>query len=283
MRTISSVSTAFSEPIADLITFRAFPTREVADVNPFLFLNHHGYQEYPRNNQGLPFGPHPHKGFETLTFVFEGEVAHEDSTGETFVTGPGGVQWMTAGRGIVHAEVSPESFRRAGGPLEIIQIWMNLPAALKQTPPSYRGLAAAELAIEMGDGYRLNVISGQSSQGTQGPIQSLTDLFMSSLSLQSGAVYQTSIAKNRQVMLYVVRGQVQVNGLALQQHDLPHLEKDHEGLEVVCLSAEALVLLCHGDPIDEPIVAHGPFVMNTVAEIHEAIEEYQSGKFGAIS
>lgn len=281
VKSISRVTTAVSEPIADLLTYRAFPTRETADVNPFLFLNHHGFQVYPPDNNGLPFGPHPHKGFETLTFVFDGEVAHMDSTGEAFVTGPGGVQWMTAGSGIVHAEVSPDSFRKAGGPLEIIQIWMNLPAALKRSTPWYRGLDADELAVEEGTGWRWTVVSGQTPNGAKGPVESMTGLFMSSLAIDADASFETAIPADRTLMLYVVRGAVRVNGEDLRKHDLPHFAANGEGLAITA-SADSLVLLCHGAPIDEPVVAHGPFVMNSAAEIQEAIEEYQAGKFGVI-
>lgn len=281
LKSISHIATAVSEPIADLQTYRAFPTRETGDVNPFLFLNHHGFQVYPPENNGLPFGPHPHKGFETLTFVFDGEVAHMDSTGEAFVTGPGGVQWMTAGSGIVHAEVSPESFRRAGGPLEIIQIWMNLPAALKRSTPWYRGLDAEELMVEEGVGWRWTIVSGETPAGAQGPVESMTGLFMSSLTLEAEARFETTIPADRTLMLYVVRGAVQVNGQDLRKHDLPQFGAEGEELSIIA-TADSLVLLCHGTPIDEPVVAHGPFVMNSAAEIQEAIEEYQAGKFGVI-
>jgi len=182
---------ALETAMADLVTFRALPTPSLPALDPFLFLNHHGPQVYPPQNQGLPFGPHPHKGFETLTFVFDGEVAHSDSTGQTFVTGPGGVQWMTAGRGIEHEEVSPDSFKEHGGPLEIIQVWMNLPARLKRSEPWYRGYESEELL-------------------------------------------------------------------------------------------HALVLFCHGEELREPVVACGPFVMNTEDEIREAYAEYQAGEFGRV-
>lgn len=281
MKKILSVHQAVSEPIADLLTFRAFPTRELSDLNPFLFLNHHGFQEYPPDNNGLPFGPHPHKGFETLTFVFDGEVAHMDSTGESFVTGPGGVQWMTAGRGIVHAEVSPESFRRAGGPLEIIQVWMNLPAALKRSEPFYRGLDADQIQHLSTPTSTWSITSGTTPSGTRGPIDSMTDLFMSSLALTDGTRFETEIPAGRTLMLYMVRGAAQINGVDLRKHDIPVFS--HEGSHLMIEAhGDSLMLLCHGEPIDEPVVAHGPFVMNTAAEIHEAIEEYQSGAFGRL-
>src|SRR6188508_1300632 len=144
MKTIKANHKAEYEPIADLVTYRAMPTKHVAmnQLDPFIFLNHHGWQEYPPGNNGLPFGPHPHRGFETVTFILEGELAHTDSAGHESVIRAGGVQWMTAGRGIVHAEVSPESFKRAGGRLDILQLWVNLPARLKMTAPRYVGVQA---------------------------------------------------------------------------------------------------------------------------------------------
>ena len=172
MRKVRQLHSALETPMADLVTFRALPTGSLPELNPFLFLNHHGPQVYPPHNGGLPFGPHPHKGFETLTFVFDGEVAHSDSTGETFVTGPGGVQWMTAGRGIEHAEVSPEGFLESGGPLEIIQVWMNLPAALKRAEPWYRGFESEELlhVSEPGGSWTWHVVAGE-VHGQRGPVK----------------------------------------------------------------------------------------------------------------
>ena len=283
-RTIQQLHPALETPMADLVTFRALPTGSLPSLNPFLFLNHHGPQVYPPDNGGLPFGPHPHKGFETLTFVFDGQVAHSDSTGETFVTGPGGVQWMTAGRGIEHAEVSPDGFLESGGPLEIIQVWMNLPASLKRTEPWYRGFESEELlhVSEPGGSWTWHVVAGE-VHGQCGPVQSLTGLFMSWLTLKPSAHFVTAIPEDRGVMLYVVRGEVEVNGVPAKARTMVELAHG-EGTEVA-ISAwddDALVLLCHGDVIDEPVVAYGPFVMNTEEEIREAYREYQAGAFGRV-
>jgi redox-sensitive bicupin YhaK (pirin superfamily) len=122
------------EDIGDLVTRR--PEAPAESLDPFLFINHHGPQIYPPNNRGLPFGPHPHRGFETITFILDGELAHKDSGDHESVIHAGGVQWMTAGSGLVHAELSPESFKDEGGPLEILQLWVNLPARLKMSPPA---------------------------------------------------------------------------------------------------------------------------------------------------
>ncbi len=281
-RKVKQLHAALETPMADLVTFRALPTGSLPALDPFLFLNHHGPQVYPPNNGGLPFGPHPHKGFETLTFVFDGEVAHSDSTGQTFVTGPGGVQWMTAGRGIEHAEVSPESFLESGGPLEIIQVWMNLPAALKRCEPWYRGFESDELLHVSGPeaSWAWHIVSGE-VDGQRGPVASQTGLFMSWLEMLPSATFSTKVSTDRGVMLYVVRGEVEVNGVPAATRTM--VELSHDSGPEVHLTAwddEALVLLCHGDVIDEPVVAHGPFVMNTEAEIREAFMEYQSGQFG---
>ena len=270
--------------MADLVTFRALPTGSLPELNPFLFLNHHGPQVYPPHNGGLPFGPHPHKGFETLTFVFDGEVAHSDSTGQTFVTGPGGVQWMTAGRGIEHAEISPDNFLESGGPLEIIQVWMNLPAALKRCEPWYRGYDSAELLHVSGldASWTWHVIAGE-VDGQRGPVASQTGLFMSWLDLTPSASFSTSVPEHRGVMLYIVRGEVEVNGVPATTRTMVELER-HTGTElhITAWDDDALVLLCHGDVIDEPVVAYGPFVMNTEEEIREAYLEYQSETFGRV-
>ena len=284
VRKVNQLHAALETPMADLVTFRALPTGSLPALDPFLFLNHHGPQVYPPNNGGLPFGPHPHKGFETLTFVFDGEVAHGDSTGATFVTGPGGVQWMTAGRGIEHAEVSPERFLESGGPLEIIQVWMNLPAALKRCEPWYRGFESDELLHVSGPeaSWAWHIVSGE-VDGQRGPVASQTGLFMSWLELRPGAMFETTISSERGVMLYVVRGEVEVNGVPAATRTMVELSHDSGSqIHLTAWDEEALVLLCHGDVIDEPVVAHGPFVMNTEAEIREAFMEYQSGQFGRV-
>jgi len=142
MRTVIQKHRAVNAPIADLTTFRAIPTPSVEYLDPFLFLNHHGPQTYRPNNRGLPFGPHPHRGFETVTFILEGDILHKDSSGHESVIKAGGIQWMTAGSGLIHAEVSSGEFKKTGGPLAILQLCGNLPAKYKMTAPRYLGLQA---------------------------------------------------------------------------------------------------------------------------------------------
>ncbi|MGO2054125.1 MAG: pirin family protein [Halomonadaceae bacterium] len=240
------------DDIGDLVTRRPLPGPQLEQLDPFLFLNHHGPQTYPANNRGLPFGPHPHRGFETVTFILEGSLAHADSAKHQSVINAGGVQWMTAGSGIVHAEISPEEFLRDGGPLEILQLWVNLPAHLKMSEPHYVGLQQESIpAIALPGGGELNLISGE-WQGNAGPIDTLTGVFMSTLRLPSGSHEQLPVAPGRQVFLYVVDGDVTVGGEPVKPHHLVEVDRDGESLEIEA-SSDARLLFGHGEVIDEPV------------------------------
>ena len=202
-RRVIAQHSAKRDDIGDLVTRRPLPGPQLEQLDPFLFLNHHGPQTYPANNRGLPFGPHPHRGFETVTFILEGSLAHADSASHQSVIHAGGVQWMTAGSGIVHAEISPPEFLREGGPLEILQLWVNLPAHLKMSEPHYVGLQQADIpAIALPGGGELNLMAGE-WQGHAGPVETLTGVFMSTLKLPAGAHEQLPVAPGRQVFLYV--------------------------------------------------------------------------------
>lgn len=274
---------AHRDDIGDLVTRRPLPGPGVEQVDPFLFLNHHGPQTYPPNNRGLPFGPHPHRGFETVTFILEGELAHRDSAGHESVIRAGGVQWMTAGSGLVHAEVSPEPFLRQGGPLEILQLWVNLPGRLKMTRPRYIGLQADQIPAITCDEDRVTVhlISGTWG-GRTGPIPSLTGVFMSTIALAKGGRAGFGSLAGRSVFLYIVRGDVKVNGVSAAAEHLVELDPAGDTLELEA-GGDALVVFGHADPIGEPVVAHGPFVMNTRQEIVDAIRDYQAGLFDHVS
>jgi len=267
------------DDIGDLVTTRPLPGPAVEQVDPFLFLNHHGPQTYPPGNRGLPFGPHPHRGFETVTFILEGELAHRDSAGHESVIKAGGVQWMTAGSGLVHAEVSPDDFRREGGPLEILQLWVNLPSRLKMTRPKYIGVQAGQIPVLTADEGRATVhlIAGAWG-GRQGPISSLTGVFMSTIALRKSGRAGFGSLQGRNVFLYVVRGEVEVNGTAAAGQHLVQLDLQGDLVEMVALE-DSFVVFGHAEPIGEPVVAHGPFVMNTAREIDEAIRDYQAGLF----
>jgi len=280
-KTIQRLHPAMRDDIGDLITQRPVPGPHIDQIDPFLFLNHHGPQVYPKHNRGLPFGPHPHRGFETVTFILDGLLAHRDSAGHESVIGPGGVQWMTAGRGLVHAEVSPREFMQNGGPLEILQLWVNLPPALKMTAPRYTGLQRDQIpVIESEDGkVRMQLVSGTYG-GVTGPIESLTGVFMSTVEMKAGGLLYLDNLLDRNLFLYVVRGVIQIAPDTVSAFHLAQFDTVGDELEIRA-EQDCVLLLGHAEPIREPVVSHGPFVMNTREEINQAILDYQAGRFGA--
>ena len=272
---------ALREDIGDLMTRRPLPGARLEQIDPFLFLNHHGPQTYAPENGGLPFGPHPHRGFETVTFILEGELAHRDSAGHDSVILAGGVQWMTAGSGLVHSELSPDSFLRVGGRLEILQLWLNLPARLKMSTPRYQGVQRAEIPALVSDRGRsiVNLIAGAWG-GRSGPIASLTGAFMTTIELKADGRAGFGSLGGRSVFLYLVRGAVSVNGVAVAEPRLVELDLAGDTVEIVA-QTDSILLFGHAEPIGESVVAHGPFVMNTREEILQAIGDYQAGLFEA--
>jgi hypothetical protein len=280
MKKILDVYRAVPAHMPDLMTFRAIPTPRIEHLDPFLFINHHGPEVYKPGNRGLPFGPHPHRGFETLTFIFDGDIVHWDSNGFKSTIHEGGVQWMTAGSGLIHSEQSSEKFQEEGGPVEIIQLWMNLPASHKMIPPDYHGFEKEQL-IKITDEDRKNevhLISGTYA-GKSGPMQSLTGLTMMTVDIDAEGSFQIEIPAACETLFYVVRGSVSVNGKEARMHDLVRFNHD-EGSIAVSAAKDAKLIVGYGKPFNEPIVAQGPFVMNSESEIREAFMDYQQGKLG---
>jgi redox-sensitive bicupin YhaK (pirin superfamily) len=282
MKTIKAKHKATYEPIGDLVTYRAMPTHSMSmnELDPFIFLNHHGFQEYPSQNNGLPFGPHPHRGFETVTFIIHGDLTHKDSSGASSTIKAGGVQWMTAGSGLIHSEISSEEFKSNGGPLEILQLWINLPAKYKLTQPKYIGLQKEQIPTLSWDNGKVTaaLVSGTWNE-TKGAIQPLTDIHLASVEFKEGGKLTWSVPTNQTVFLYVVKGKLLVNGEAAEMHHL--VEFSHEGIMIEMKAAtDSLILFGYATPFREPFAAYGPFVMNTQQEIMQAYEDYHAGKFG---
>lgn len=277
-RNVDRIVHAERDDISDLITFRALPVPELRDLNPFLFLNHHGPQNYPENNHGLPFGPHPHRGFETVTLILEGDIAHRDSSGSESVILAGGIQWMTAGRGLVHSEVSSDHFRRAGGPLEILQLWVNLPARLKMTEPYYLGLQNHQIPVYERDAGNVLVklVSGK-WEDNLGPFPPVHPVTIMLVTLKENAEYSFAIPSER-IFFYVISGSAMVNGKSAMMRETVTFSSGGEFL-IIRSGTGARILLCHAPPLEEPIASYGPFVMNTMGEIEEAIRDFQAGKF----
>jgi quercetin 2,3-dioxygenase len=280
MRQIKRIHKAEYRPIADLVTYSPLPTRNLQQIDPFIFLNHHGFQTYPERNQGLPFGPHPHRGMETVTFILEGDIMHKDSSGHESVIGPGGVQYMTAGKGLIHAEVSSSDFKRKGGDLEILQLWLNLPAAKKMITPNYLGLQKEDIPTFELDGGLVNVqqLFGEWNE-VNGAFEGTFPLVMSTIYLQKGGKFDKEIPARENIFFYIVRGELKVNGVETQLRNLIEFTNSGEKVEVEALE-DSILILGHAAPFNEPMVAQGPFVMNTQEQIYEAYQDYQAGKFG---
>jgi quercetin 2,3-dioxygenase len=280
MRPIKRIHKAEYRPIADLVTYSPLPTRSLEQIDPFIFLNHHGFQTYPERNQGLPFGPHPHRGMETVTFILEGDIMHKDSSGHESVIGPGGVQYMTAGRGLIHAEVSSSEFKRKGGDLEILQLWLNLPAAQKMISPNYIGLQKEEIpGFEMDGGkVKIQQLFGEWNE-VKGAFEETFPITMSTIYLEKGGSFEKEIPAGENIFFYIVRGELSVNGEEIMFRNLVEFDNSGETIEVEALE-DSILILGHAKPFNEPLVAQGPFVMNTQQQIYEAYQDYQAGKFG---
>jgi len=279
-RSVLGVTRSRAERAGELETRVALSDPTDTTFDPFLMFGHHGPQTFPPGNKGMPFGDHPHRGFETVTFVLEGAVVHNDSSGHHRTVGKGGVQWMTAGAGVVHSELVTPEFLRDGGLLEVIQLWINLPARLKMAPAAYTGIQAEAIPVlALSDASTLHLVSGEYGDKT-GPIASLTGVFMSWIALAAGDRVLLPAPAGRTILLYVVRGNVSADGQKAADGDLFHFADKGEVVELAA-DTDAVLVFAHGDPIGEPVVARGPFVMNSEDEIDQAFQDYHAGKFRA--
>ena len=255
-------------------------------TNPFLMLDYAAPYEFSPNEARSPrgVGQHPHKGFETVTIAYHGEVAHRDSSGGGGIIYEGDVQWMTAGSGIIHEEFHSENFSKKGGLFEMVQLWVNLPAKDKNTPPRYQHLAKAGIpVVEFPDeAGRLRLIAGE-YKGVKGAADTFTEMNVWDIVLNAGKKAVLEIPEAHNLSMVVLRGNVTLNGK--EQADAGQLvgfEKSGGNVHIEAGSEEVKILLLSGVPIDEPVVGYGPFVMNTAEEIRQAISDFKSGKFGSI-
>jgi quercetin 2,3-dioxygenase len=265
-----------------------FPVRTVFSydeygqkLSPFLLLDYAGPHAFEPAMRPRGVGPHPHRGFETVTIVYDGEVAHSDSAGFGGTIGPGDVQWMTAGAGIVHQEFHSLGFTKRGGVFQVVQLWVNLPALRKSAPPRYQSIKAdAVPLVELADGAgRARVIAG-SLGGETGPAETFTPINVFDLDLTGGGRAQIDVPDSHTCLVVVLSGVLEGK---VQVRDAEAVVFSRDGAGVVLrptLPTKALMLT--GTPIDEPIVGRGPFVMNTEAEIRQTFRDFTSGQFGRI-
>jgi redox-sensitive bicupin YhaK (pirin superfamily) len=254
-----------------------------AHISPFIMLDYAGPAKFEPTTHRRGVGQHPHKGFETVTIVYEGEVEHRDSTGAGGLIGPGDVQWMTAASGILHEEYHAPAFARKGGNFEMVQLWVNLPAKDKAAKPGYQTLLDADIpAVDLADGAgKLRVIAG-SFGAAKGPARTFTPINIWDVRLARGKTASLKAPEGHTLSVLVLSGTVEINGREIAREAQAAIFGRDGGEVTVEANGDAKLLVLSGEPIDEPVVAHGPFVMNTVEEIRQAMVDFQNGRFGAI-
>ncbi len=253
-------------------------------LSPFLLLDYAGPADFTPAQHKRGVGQHPHRGFETVTIVYKGEVSHRDSTGKGGTIGPGDVQWMTAGSGILHEEFHSEAFTGKGGALEMVQLWVNLPATDKMAAPGYQAILDREIPVVAipNDAGSVRVIAGEYGQ-QKGPAHTFTPMHVWDMRMNQGGVAELEVPDGWNTALVVLRGTVLVNGdTVAREAQLVVLDKSGRHLTIEA-NNDAVLLLLSGEPIDEPIVGYGPFVMNSQAEITQAITDFNSGRFGQMA
>ncbi|TWU10299.1 Quercetin 2,3-dioxygenase [Novipirellula galeiformis] len=260
-----------------------FSYAEGNEFDPFLLLDYAGPYDFAPDEAKRGVGEHPHRGFETVTILYDGELEHGDSSGSHGTIGPGDVQWMTAAAGIVHEEFHSRRFANQGGTLEMVQLWVNLPAKAKKSPPKYQDLLAAQIpSVSLPDNAgTARVIAGE-LLGTHGPASTFTPINVWDVHLNAGATGELTIPRGHTSLVVVQAGTVAVNDEPMTAVELALLERDGETVHVHSDTASRILVLT-GEPIAEPVVGQGPFVMNSREEIREAIRDYQAGKMGHLA
>ena len=268
-----------------------FPVRSLFSYNqhgqaisPFLLLDYAGPRNFDPSASPRGVGQHPHRGFETVTIVYDGEVAHRDSTGQGGVIGPGDVQWMTAAGGIIHEEFHSPAFAKAGGSFHMVQLWVNLPAKDKMATPGYQSILSADIpSVDLADGAgKVRVIAGDFA-GTRGPARTFTPVNVWDVQLNGGSTVELDLPDGHNSIVVVLSGQVTVGDAETAgEAEIVLLGSEGAGTTIAA-KEESKLLVLTGEPIDEPIVGYGPFVMNSETEIRQAIDDFNKGEFGRIA
>ena len=265
-------------PVRSLFSYQA-----ENGFDPFLLLDYAGPHKFAPAVAKRGVGEHPHRGFETVTIVYQGELEHRDSSGSSGLIGPGDVQWMTAASGIVHEELHSERFAREGGTLEMVQLWVNLPAKEKMSPPRYQGILDSQIPqVRLpNDAGMMRIIAG-AYHGASGPAMTCTPINVWDLQLRPAGHLELSLPEGQTVLLVVQTGAVKVNEEPLKAVELVSLDRQGE-LVVLKADSAARVLILSGEPLNESVVGQGPFVMNTRDQIRGAIQDYQAGRMGHLT
>lgn len=284
MRTIRRTLKAKKVNMGGIFLDQALPINEIDQIDPFILV-HHWKQTLGggQKEQDLGVGPHPHRGFAPVTFIFEGAINHRDSRGFNSIIEAGGTQWMNSGMGIVHSERPPKSLAENGGVFEIIQFWVNAPAKNKMDPPSYQPLSKEETPVVLSSDkkIKMSIVAGELN-GTIGPIRTYTPMLVLRIDIKKGGKTIIPIPEDYNAFIYQLDGSLKINNEHITAvKDLSWLNNDGKSIEIEGIEDTRAILLA-GEPINEKITTYGPFVMNTQTEIMEAMRDYQKGKMGVL-
>ena len=252
-------------------------------MSPFFLLDYNALVDFPPREQPFGVGPHPHRGFETVTIAYKGKVAHHDSRGGGGVIGEGDVQWMTAGSGLLHKEYHEEKYNKQGGPFQMVQLWVNLPAKDKMTTPKYQAITNVEMGrVALSRGGIVEIIAGEYG-GVKGPATTFSPVHLFNLKPKAGEKIDLSFPVGYTTAILAIEGSATLNGSdKLPTNQLALFERNGEDINVEAFE-DSVLLVMSGEPLNEPIAQYGPFLMNTQIEIAEAIEDYRAGKFGYLA
>lgn len=262
-----------------------FPSNGLeAEVNPFLMLDYAGPNVFKPSGKTPGVGQHPHRGFETVTIAYQGSVEHRDSAGNSGVIYPGDVQWMTAASGVVHEEMHEKEFARKGGTFEMVQLWVNLPKAVKMSKPRYQAITKEQIpVVEFGTGGYARVIAGEFS-GVKGPALTFTPVNLFDVVLKAGEKVEIPLPEGHNASIVLRKGDVSIDGAhsLMGEARIATLSPSGSGV-VVEAKEDSTLLVLSGEPIQEPVASYGPFVMNTREELVQAVEDYKAGKMGQLA
>ncbi|WP_299555012.1 pirin family protein [Seonamhaeicola sp.] len=286
LNTVKTVGRSDFVNMGPILLRQPIPTKTIDNIDPFILLHHYGPYEISADSNPFDLGPHPHRGFEPITFLIQGEQLHRDSLGNESVVTAGDVQWTTAGRGIIHAEGPRKEFVEKGGTLEGIQLWLNLPAAKKMMEANYqhekhedfRVVTSADNKVE------IRVIAG-ALEGVFGRIKTQTPVNAFMIDIKAGGAFQVEVPKSHQSLIYLLNGSTAINDsdvLELDKNQLIQFNQDGDGFSLKG-NQDSKLLFLSGEPFNEPIATYGPYVMNTQTELLEAMRDYQMGKMGFLA
>ncbi|WP_337042825.1 pirin family protein [Emticicia sp. 17c] len=279
-RNVQQISFANEFQMGPMRVKQPLPATNIRQVSPFILLHHAGPTYHSPNANKPRLSPHPHRGFEPVTFLFQGKIHHKDSLGNEGFLNAGDVQWMTSGKGIIHSEGPSEAFAQEGGNFELIQLWVNLPRAHKMTEPKYQHLTKDTMPVLKEDGLEMQLVAGN-YKGYTGAASTFSPILAMMVHFEAGARTFFEIPASYQALVYVLEGEIKTNETTVTQLNMATFDQTGDGIDFEAIKKGKLLLLA-GEPIQEPLSTYGPFVMNYPAELKQAIEDYEMGRMGIL-